>query len=202
MNLKHTLLAAGLALALGATALAPQAAHAADSGTITINGKVLSSTCNVTSGGSAGSSFTVSLPDVQSSALSTAGNTAGATAFALSLSGCPTTPSGVQVGAQFYSAANTDTTTGTLKNTGVTNVDVQLMSVGGTTGTTPSGANTGGTAVTIATASPTGNSNVTDPVTLTSAGTATLNYYAQYYATGAAGAGAVSTTVNYLINYQ
>lgn len=194
MNLKSNLLATALAVACGALALAPTA-NAADSGTITINGQVLTNTCNVNGGTS---SFTVALPNVQTSALTTNGvgaYGASATAFALNLTGCPVYATAIKVGAQFYSAANADASvTGGLKNTTgagyATGVDVQLLD----------GSNA---AFTIGTAAPTGNANVTDQVAVSGTGTATLNYKAQYYVASAAPtAGTVSTSVQYVINYQ
>lgn len=194
MNLKSTLLASALAVACGALALAP-IANAADSGTITFNGQVLTNTCNVNGGTS---SFAVTLPNVQTSALTSNGVGAygpSATAFALNLTGCPVYATAIKVGAQFYSPTNADASvTGGLKNsTGAgyaTGVDVQLLD----------GSNT---ALTIGTAAPTGNANVTDQVAVSSTGTATLNYTAQYYVASAAPtAGTVSTSVQYVINYQ
>lgn len=194
MNLKSNLLATALAVACGALALAPTA-NAADTGTITINGQVLTNTCNVNSGTS---SFTVALPNVQTSTLTTNGvgaYGASATAFALNLTGCPVYATAIKVGAQFYSAANADASvTGGLKNTTgagyATGVDVQLLD----------GSNA---AFTIGTAAPTGNANVTDQVAVSGTGAATLNYKAQYYVANAAPtAGSVSTSVQYVINYQ
>ena len=193
MNLKHTLLATGLAVACGALALAPATLAAVPDGTITFNGSVTASTCTVKGPTSTGSNnFTVTLPTVSANSLTANGTgsyTPSATSFTMTLSGCP---AGAKVGTQFYSAANADTTTGsgTLKNTGVAGVDVQLLDATSTP-------------VTIGTAAPTGNANVTDQTTVASGG-ATLAYSAQYYATsGYAGAGGpVSTTVSYVINYQ
>lgn len=187
MNLKRTLLATALAVVCGGMALAPQAANAADSGTITITGKVMNSTCDVT--GTGGSNdFTVALPPVATTALNTSGATAGAQKFSLNLSGCPSTPSGIKVGTQFSSSSVNGN--GQLSNTAgtgyATNVAVQLLDSGSnpiTVGNSPTGA------------------AVTDQTTL-SGTSATLNYTAQYYATGVATAGNVSTTVQYVINYQ
>lgn len=193
MNLKPALLVATLAVACGALALAPASLAAVPDGTITFTGTVTAASCTVKGPTSAGSNnFAVALPTVSANTLTANGTgpyAASNTGFTMTLSGCP---AGAKVGAQFYSAANADTATGngTLKGTGVAGVDVQLL-------------DSTNTAVTIGTAVPTGNANVTDQTTVSSGG-ATLNYSAQYYATSAyAGAGgAVSTTVNYVINYQ
>lgn len=181
MNMKHTLLAAGLAIACGSLALAP-AANAAD-GTITINGKVLSSTCTV-SNATAGN-VAVTLPDVVYSAFTTTGSAAGLTPFSLNLTGCPTTPSGVVVAARF-SGSNIDAATGALKNgTGTSNVEVQLT-------------NSAGTAINLST-NPT-------PVNATISGTgaATLSYQAQYYQPSATAitAGTVNTSVDFTLTYN
>lgn len=194
MNLKPTLLAVGLAVACGGLAIAP-AALAAD-GTVTINGKVLSSTCTVSN--ASGGNVNVTLQPVPMATLSAAGVTANPTAFSLALTGCPTAPSGVKVGAVF-DTTNADTTTnkGTLTNTGVTGVDVQVLSTGGTAGTTPATAVTGGTAV------PFDGATVTDQVAPDSSGNAVLGYYAQYYATAKVTAGgAVATSATFTLNYQ
>lgn len=188
MNPKHILLVAGIAAAC--CALAP-AALAADSGTITFNGQVLNSTCSVN--GST-PNLTVTLPDVQKSALPASGAyAASAQTFTLSLTGCPVNATPVKVGAQFYSGNADASVTGGLTNTTgtgyATGVDVQLL-------------DKNGTAVNIGTAAPTGNANVTDQVAVSGTGTATLNYSAQYYVAGTVGAGSVSTSVQYLINYQ
>lgn len=198
MNLKPTLLALALATAGGALALAP-AAQAAD-GTINISGKVLSSTCIVTvNGGSA-----VTLTPVLWSALGAAGSTANPTAFSVALTGCPTTPSGVQVGAVF-DGTNADTTTsnGTLLNTAgagaAQKVDVQVRSTGGAAGTTSATTTSGGTAV------PFDGATVTNQTSVDSSGNAVLGYYAQYYATAALAAsdsGLVNTSTTFTLNYQ
>ena len=179
--------AAGLAAAL---ALAPQAANAGTSnGTITFNGKVLSSTCSLSNGTSG--NLTVTLPDVQSSAL-TSGTTAGLTNFSMNLTGCPTTPSGVTV-ASYFGGTDIDSTNGYLKNAATTgaagNVEIQLLPGGSSTPLN----------LTKSTATAQGSSYVT----ISSTGTATLNYAAQYYANGAAATpGTVSASVTYTFVYQ
>lgn len=190
MNMKHTLLAAAITFASGAMAIAPTA-FAADSGTITINGQVLNSTCSVNG---TTPNLTVTLPDVQKSALPASGAyAASAKAFTLNLTGCPVNATPVQVGAQFYSLNADASVTGGLKNTTgagyATGVDVQLL-------------DGSSTALAIGSAAPAGNANVTDQVAVSGTGTATLNYSAQYYVAGTVGAGTVSTSVQYVINYQ
>lgn len=180
---------AALALALSTAGFAPQVAHAADSGTITINGKVMNSTCDVTGNGGT-NDFTVTLPPVAKTALASSGQTAGDTGFTLSLSNCPTTPAGLKVGAQFYSSANADATgrlTNTVTSGGATNVAIQLLD---------------GSSNPIAVAASQSGAAVTDQTTVPASGNASLSYTARYYATGVATAGNVSTTVQYVINYQ
>jgi major type 1 subunit fimbrin (pilin) len=197
--MNKALLSAALIAGLGIAAFAPQAARAAaatDTGTTNFQGKVLSSTCSVNAAGSGTTDGTVILPDVATSALTAVGAYApSATSFTLALTGCPTTPAGVKVGAQFYSTnADTATGNGTLLNaTGsAAGVDIQLLD----------GSNN---PVTITTAAPllTDNTNVTDQTSLSS-GSATLDYTAEYYVTDTTtlAAGTVLTTVNYQINYQ
>ncbi|HET7929812.1 MAG TPA: fimbrial protein [Rhodanobacteraceae bacterium] len=189
MNLKPTLLATGMALALGTMALAPQAAHATADGTVTIGGKVLNGTCSVSGNGSPANTA-VTLADVQQSALTATGAyTASQQKFSIDLTNCPTTPSGVQVGLQFF-GGNDSSGAGLLTSTGTaTGVEVQLL-------------DSSKNAVTITSAQPTDNSNVTDATTLSGA-SATLDYYAQYYVTSATpGAGTVEAQTSFVINYQ
>ena len=180
--MKKTLLSAVMIASFGIAALASQAARAVD-GTITFTGKVVANSCAFKVNGG-GSSNTVVLPVVFTSALTTAGNVAGNTAFTIAASGCDTNLASVQA---YFSSANVDTT-GYLKNTGsATNVEVQLLN--GTTSTAmPLNAGT-------ATAQ-------NSPVGTLSSGAATMNYSAQYIAVGgAATAGLVNTSVAYTINY-
>jgi len=168
----------------GIAALASQAARAVD-GTITFTGKVVANTCAFAVNGG-GSSNAVQLPVVFTSALTTAGNVAGTTAFTIAASGCDPLLTSVQ--AYFTSAANVDTTTGNLKNTGGTAANVQVQLLNGTTNAVmPLNAAT-------ATAQ-------NSPVGTLSGGAVTMNYKVQYYATGAATAGLVNTSVAYTINY-
>lgn len=181
--MNKTLLSAALIAGFGIAAFAPQAAHAAD-GTITFNGKVLSSTCSV-SNATAGV-VAVTLPDVQATALAGVGTVAGLTPVSLVLTGCPTTPSGVVVGAAFDNT-NVDATTGAVKNaTGATysNVEVQIT-------------NSTGTAIDLST-----NSNPVN-ATISGTGTATLSYKAQYLSTAATTtAGLVNASVAYTLTYN
>ena len=184
--MNKTLLSAALIASFGFAALAPNTARASD-GTITFNGNVLSSTCSVgtvTGGSVTGSDVAVTLPDVQSSAFTGPGVTAGLTPFSLNLTGCPVTPSGVQVGATF--ATNIDAATGAITSTGTSNVEVQLA--------TPAGAGFD-----------LNSQPAFGPVTATiSGGTATLAYGAQYYqpSTTAITPGTVNASVTYTLTYN
>lgn len=184
MSMKPVLLTTALAVACGALALAP-VAYAAD-GTITINGVVQANTCAINVNGSGSSSTTVTLPTVSTANLTAAGAVAGATAFSIVLSSCGTALNTHSVSA-YWTGGNIQPD-GNLKNTAATNnVEVQLLSGG-----------VSGTAMTLNSAQGAQNS----PTATISSGAATLNYAAQYYATAAASAGNVSSTVSYTLVYQ
>lgn len=181
--MKKILLSAALVAVMATVGFAPNANAA--SGTITFNGKVLSSTCTV-SNGTAGN-VAVTLPDVPFSAFTASGSVAGLTPFSLNLTGCPTTPSGVVVGAAFSGASIDSTNAGTIKNTvgaGFSNVNIQMTDSSG---------------------NPINLSTNSNPVTATLAGsTATLSYEAQYYqpTSTAITAGTVTASVTYTLTYN
>ncbi|MEW9622742.1 fimbrial protein [Rhodanobacter geophilus] len=180
-----TLLSAALIAGFGIAAFAPQVARATD-GTITFNGKVLSSTCTVSN--ASGGIVSVALPDVVKTVFTAQGSTAGLTPFSLNLTGCPTTPSGVVVGASFSGSANIDGTTGAVKNaTGATFSNVEVQMTDGS-----------GTAINL-------NTNP-NPVSATINGTggATLSYQAQYYQPTATAitAGTVTASVAFTLTYN
>lgn len=155
-------------------------AFAAD-GTITINGLVTDNTCVVTT--PEGKDLTVTLPTVSKLSLASAGATAGRTPFTLGLSNCE---EGAIVGTYFEPGSTVDFATGLLNNAGsATEVKVQLV-----------GDNNLPIRVL---AGPQANSQT---VTANADGSADLNYYAEYYATGAATSGNVTTSVQYTIIYQ
>lgn len=179
--MRHFIVKATAAAALAAASLA---AHAVD-GTITISGTVVSNTCAVAvNGGTA--SATVALPPVSRTALASATQTAATTPFTLNITGCGaatpiTTPYFEPASGGSSAIAN-----GRLVNQGTaTNVDVQVL-------------NSAGNPVTLGAAF--GSQNV--PSVTVSSGTATHNLFARYYATGAATAGSVTTTLAYTIVYQ
>lgn len=177
------------AIAAAAMAMVSSSAFAAD-GTITFTGQIEDMTCTVTGGaGTDGGAqdFTVALPTVQKTALSAAGQRAGDTPFSVIIGGAGETGCTDGKTAKLWfelgQSAQIDQASGRLNNLGTaTEVQVNLL-------------NSEGLDINLAT-----NSN---PSTQVIAGnTATLNYIAQYYATGAAEAGTVDTNVVYSVAYN
>ncbi|VVP52034.1 fimbrial protein [Pseudomonas fluorescens] len=171
-------------LVLGVLIASAQLAMAAD-GTITINGQVTANTCTIDGNGSSQKDFTVTLPAVSASALGSAGQTAGRTPFSINLSGC--TPTSGNVHTYFEAGPTTDSSTGrlVLVGGGASNVQIGLM-------------NNDLTDIKAGFADALQNSK---PVSVVS-GSATLSYYAQYFATGAATPGAANSSVMYTISYN
>ncbi|MEX6004593.1 fimbrial protein [Providencia vermicola] len=101
--MKKSLLVLFIASSISASALAAD-------GTITFNGEITSTTCDVTTGN--GGDFTVTLPTVSTTALNAAGATAGNTSFTIDLANCSV--SGVDVAANFESLSSGDAVTGNL----------------------------------------------------------------------------------------
>jgi len=182
LNLLENIMTKSLiASLLAVAALVPAACFASD-GTITINGAVTAQTCTINGGTP---NFTVTLPKVSANSLATAGTKAGATQFTIALTNC--TPASGNARAFFEAGPNVDYTTGRLNVAagGAANVQVGL-------------ATTAGADIVIGAAS---DSQNTAYVPITS-GSANLTYLAQYVATGAATAGAVTTSVTYTIEFQ
>ena len=168
-------------LASSLIVLGMSSAFAAD-GTITINGEVTDNTCVVTT--PQGKDLTVTLPTVSKLSLASAGATAGRTPFTLGLSNCDV---GDIVGTYFEPGSTVDFATGLLNNAGsATNVKVQLVGDNNLPIKVLAGPQANSQFVTVANAD----------------GSADLNYYAEYYATGAATSGDVTTSVQYTITYQ
>lgn len=180
--MKQTILASLLA----AAALAPVASFASD-GTITFNGSITGQTCTISvNGGSASASVT--LPQVSASALSTVGTKAGQKPFVIALTNCSTKSGGAR--ALFEVGSGVDTTTGRLFNTATGATAAKGVEIGLAT--------TSGTDILV-------NGVATQPqtfVTIDATGSATLNYLAQYVATGTVTAGTTSSSVTYSIEYQ
>ncbi len=174
-----------LTLLATASVLGISSAFAAD-GTITINGLVTDKTCNIVT--PQGKDFTVTLPTVSKQTLAAAGQVAGRTPFTINLAEC----SEGKVATYFEPGSTVDFTTGRLDNqdqAGAKNVQVQLL-----------GSNN--TFLPVLAAGANGAQTNSQWVDVVANGSADLNYYAEYYATGASEAGKVTTSVQYTIIYQ
>lgn len=169
------------ACVLAGVALSSQQALAAD-GTITFTGQIYANTCTINGGSN---NFTVSLPSaVSSTQLDAAGKTAGRTAFQIALTNCPAATN-VHT---FYEPGPTTNGAGRLINTdaaGATNVEIQLL-------------NDDATVIKAGFADSLQDSKSVG----LDANAATLSYFAEYYATGASTAGAVTSSVSYTIVYN
>ncbi|RSN73663.1 fimbrial protein [Acinetobacter haemolyticus] len=162
--------------------------QAAD-GTITINGLVTDKTCNIVT--PAGKDFTVTLPTVSRQTLANAGDVAGRTPFQINLEDC----SAGKVATYFEPGATVDFNTGRLINqAGAENVQVQLL--GENNQFIPV------LAVSVDANGAAGTQDNSQWIDVAEGGSADLNYYAEYYATGASTAGEVTTSVQYTIIYQ
>lgn len=184
--MKNHVLAIALLLACG---LAVPLATAAD-GTITLTGEITGTTCTISggTGGVAGSgaNFPVVLDKVQASALSTEGATASAKPFFIYVGGGASCADATKVAVLYESTSPAiNPATGNLRNmppkTAAAKVEVQILDG--------------------ATRKPmdlrTGHASSTATVT---GGLATLPFAARYIATGgAAGAGLVTTAVQYSV---
>ncbi len=163
----------------------PTAVHAAD-GKVEITGSITANTCEITTG--TGGVHTVTLPTVMETTLNEAGKTAGRTPFTVQLANC--SPNSGNVALYFEPGTNTDMATGRLSNTGTaTGVQVGLL-------------NDDMQQIQLNQPSSGQNSQNSQTVSIAS-GSATLNYFAEYYATGAAGAkaGSVNTSTFFSIVY-
>ena len=180
MLLNKSLLTSSLIAAFAVAAVAP-AAHAVD-GTINITGAISSSTCKI-NGANSPATIAVALPTVATTSLTAAGAVAGRTGFNIALTGCGS----LTKATTFFEPGPTVMADGNLKNASgtATGVEVQLL-------------NSDFSAIALNGATTAQNSQ---SVNLTG-GNGTLNYYAQYFATAAAGAGSVSTSVQFSMIYQ
>lgn len=163
--------------------------QAASTGTITFNGELTATTCDVIVDGQAADA-TVTLPTIGTNQLTAATQTAGRTGFNMALSNCAGTLK--TVSAFFEAGSSVDLVTGHLKNMGGTASNVSLQLRDGSSSTQ---------AVIEA-----GNQNqrlntIYVPYDLT-AGTANLPYAVEYYADGATTPGTVLSNVVYSIQYK
>ncbi|EQA1694738.1 fimbrial protein [Enterobacter hormaechei] len=171
--------------------LASASSQAASTGTITFNGELTDTTCDVDVNGQ-GSDATVTLPTVSINQLTAAGNTTGRTSFNMNLSKCVIGTEGghSKVAAFFQPGDTVDLSTGRLKNVGgdATNVDLQLLDASGNY----SVINIGNT------------DQVNDMayVDIQADGTALLPYAVEYYANGQTTAGTVTSSVVYNLQYK
>ncbi len=160
----------------------PLESNAADGdGQVVISGNITANTCVITSG--TGGVQTVTLPTVMADTLNAAGKTAGTTPFTVQLSSC--SPESGDVALYFEPGANTDMATGRLNTVGAANVQVNLL-------------NDSMERIELNQPSPTAQKSQTVSI---AGGSATLNYFAEYYATGVAGTGAVNTSTFFSIVY-
>ncbi|MBP6562840.1 MAG: type 1 fimbrial protein [Neisseriaceae bacterium] len=158
--------------------------HAAD-GRLTVNGQVVATTCEVAQNNK---DIVVYLETVGTNTLALAGAEAGKKPFSINITGCGNQET---VGVAFETAEGVPSAAGTLPNVAplagrAANVDVALYHSG----------NGADMRINLNSAGP--NMQVVQ----TSGGAATLGYAAGYYATGAAGAGAVKGLAKFSIIYQ
>ncbi|WP_049101621.1 fimbrial protein [Klebsiella oxytoca] len=158
-------------------------------GTITFNGQITDTTCTISVDGGSNDA-TVKLPTVSTGTLASAGATAGATPFTISLSNCSGTSLNT-ASTYFEPGTYVDSTTGRLNidstaADAATNVQVQLL-------------NADRNPIVAGASVANGQNDI--PVDISS-GSGILNYYAQYYATGASTAGSVTTQVDYTMVYE
>jgi len=174
-------------LFVGLVVAATSFAAAAVDGTITFNGEVTDKTCTIAT--PQGKDFTVTLPTVSSSTLAVAGQVAGRTPFSINLTDC--NPG--DVATYFEPGATIDLSSGRLNNTAAANAaaQVQLQLLGDNSSFLP--------VVTAGAGSAQANSQW---VTVAADGSANLNYFVEYYATGAATPGEVTSSVKYTIIYN
>lgn len=171
----------------------------AQTGTISFTGTITGNTCNVIVDGQ-GSDATITLPSVGRTQLANAADTAGRTGFNMQLSGCTQAQGQGQpntVSAFFEAGSSVDLGTGRLKNmsptaTAATNVQLQLLDGSGNYA-----------AIDVGNSDQTTNTTYVDiDFTDTQNGIATMPYAVEYYATGATGAGTVTSQVVYSLQYQ
>ncbi|WP_020202775.1 MULTISPECIES: fimbrial protein [Cupriavidus] len=182
--MKNTLLASAIAAAAAAAAFAP-VANAYD-GTIEITGNIVATTCQI-NGSNGPTDVTVPLPPVSANALSTQGATAGRTPFSITLSGCQG-GSATKVSTSFE-AGPTVNSTGrlTVDAGGASGVEIRLLNA-------TQGVINAGTALT----------GQNSPAVNIVGNGATLNYFAEYFATGTGTvtSGAANSRVRYSLVYE
>ncbi|MBC3249038.1 fimbrial protein [Serratia fonticola] len=181
--MKKLAIVASLVAAFGSLGMA----QAASTGTITFNGELTATTCDVVVDGQAADA-TVTLPTIGTNLLQTAGTTRGDTGFVMALNNCAGTLT--TASAFFEAGASVDQVTGRLKNMtgGATGVSLQLLD----------GSSTSPAVIQA------GNQNQVTNTTYVdvSSGSANLPYIVRYYAEAPTTAGTVVSNVVYSIQYQ
>lgn len=181
--MKKLAIVAAVAAVLGSVGMA----QAASTGTITFNGELTATTCDVIVDGQAADA-TVVLPTVGINQLTTAGQTAGRTGFNMALKDCAGT---LKTASAFFEAGSSvDLVTGRLKNVSgdATNVGLQLRD----------GSSASQAVIQAGNSNQTNNTTYVDVAT----GSANLPYAVEYYADGATTAGTVVSNVVYSIQYK
>ncbi len=181
--MKNIVLAAAVIAAMGSVT----AVQAASTGTITFNGELTATTCDVIVDGQAADA-TVTLPTIGTNQLTAVTQTAGSTNFNMALTNCAGTLT--TASAFFEDGPSVDAETGRLNNvTGTaTNVQLQLRD----------GSSTSRAVIQAGNSNQTANTIYQD----VSSGSANLPYAVEYYATGATTAGTVVSNVVYSIQYK
>lgn len=156
----------------------PTLAFAKQANTINFRGEIASKTCNVSINGNS-TSPVVLLPTVTSTALTTAGQTAGNTEFSIEIKDCTQAS---KAKAWIYTALNGGN--GNVLNTGGTASNVEIRILDGVTQQQ----------ILMAYA--------TSQVNISPSGTASIPLVAQYYSTGNTGAGSVIGTALYTMAYE
>lgn len=166
-------------------------AQAASTGTITFNGELTDTTCEVDINGQ-GSDATVVLPTVGVNQLTASGETTGRTSFNMNISNCVIgTEGGHSKVSAFFQPGNTvDLSTGRLKNVGgsATNVDLRLLDASNSYAPI----NVGNT----------DQVNSMAYVDIQADGTAFLPYAVEYYANAQTTPGTVTSSVVYNLQYK
>ncbi|PCE27082.1 hypothetical protein BWP39_09865 [Paraburkholderia acidicola] len=162
-------------------------AHAAtnSAGTVTFLGEIVETTCKVDT---SSQNLEVKLPKIASSQLPDSGSTAALTPFSLKLTGCTASKdpnTAVQVGVMFDASQNVNVNSGRLINTAnpKSNVEISILDADHKDILIGTGASS------------------YRYVNTDANNGATLQYFAQYYATGKVLPGKVQTNVTYSIVY-
>ena len=165
--------------------------NAASTGTITFNGELTDSTCDVDINGQ-GADATVVLPTVSVNQLTASGDTTGRTSFNMNLSNCVVGTQGghSKVAAFFQPGTTVDLSTGRLRNVSgtATNVDLELLDATGNYA-----------AINVGNTDQVSNTAYVD---IQADGSALLPYAVQYYANAQTTPGTVVSSVVYNLQYK